>query len=61
MRYRSAKRSKAMTIKRINKSQIGGSLTIESKQIFMNDRKKNAVKSAKTIPHSIVRMRVELY
>jgi hypothetical protein len=50
-----------MTIKRINKSQIGGSLTIESKQIFMNDRKKNAVKSAKTIPHSIVRMRVELY
>lgn len=46
---------------RIKSSQIGGSLTMVSKQIFMKDRKKNAVKSKNTIPHRNVRMGVELY
>jgi len=41
--------------------QMGGLLTIFSKHIFINVRKKNAVKSKNTIKHRRVIIGVELY
>lgn len=60
-KYSSASRSSAMIKKSENRSHAGGLLTMVSKQIFMKDKKKKAVRSRKTIVQARVRKGVELY
>lgn len=53
-RYSYANRSRVMIINSKMSSHRGGSLTKVSKQMFMKDRKKNAVKSQNTTKQAIV-------
>jgi hypothetical protein len=61
LKYTSAPKSALIIANSIVRNQIGGSATSVSKQMFIKVRKKNAVRSIKTMKHSKVSNRDHSY